>query len=108
MLVMFSGLEPQLEGDDPLILLEKRGVSYAALLFSQWSVCVLLRGGGKKKGDDLERDWASLFCKEDSNYFRLQALLTLWTSMCFVGGRGWEVVLCMTGHNYTHPTMQAV
>ena len=32
-LVMFNGLEPQLEGDDPLILSEKRGVSYIAFPF---------------------------------------------------------------------------
>lgn len=38
--MMFSGLEPQLEGDDPLILSEKRGVSYAALLFFPSGVCV--------------------------------------------------------------------
>ena len=46
--VMFNGLEPQLEGDDPLILSEKRGVSYIAFPFSQWSVCVLMRDGGEK------------------------------------------------------------
>lgn len=30
---MFSGLEPQLEGDDPLILSEKRGASYIGFFF---------------------------------------------------------------------------
>lgn len=53
-LVMFNGLEPQLEGDDPLILSEKRGVSHIAFPFFHWSVCVLLRDGGEKKDEDLE------------------------------------------------------
>ena len=39
-LVMFNGLEPQLEGDDPLILSEKRGVSYIAFPFFFSAVCV--------------------------------------------------------------------
>ena len=48
-LVMFNGLEPQLEGDDTLILYEKRGVSYIAFpFFSVQCVCVLLRDGGEK------------------------------------------------------------
>lgn len=39
--MIFNGLEPQLEGDDPLILSEKRGVSYIVFPFLQWDV----RGG---------------------------------------------------------------
>ena len=38
-LVMFNGLESQLEGDDPLILSERRGVSYIAFPFFS-GVCV--------------------------------------------------------------------
>lgn len=48
-LVIFNGLEPQLEGDDPLILSEKRGVGYTAFPFLQWCV----RGGGEAD-EDLE------------------------------------------------------
>ena len=47
-LVMFNGLEPQLEGDDPLILSEKRGVSYSAFPFFPVQCVCVLRDGGEK------------------------------------------------------------